>query len=163
MKKIKERWKDVVGYEGLYEVSDMGRVRNGKKRILFLRSDPNGYPNVCLCKDGVKKSYRVHRLVSRAFLGDLPEGYCTDHINRDKTDNRLCNLRYVNYQENNVRGIAVLCVVDGMEELSSIYPSKAEFCHATGNAINTIVRKKCGHGIACFPMLGFTLYDMEDV
>ena len=109
----KEVWKDVVGYEGLYMVSSMGRVkslereaniRNGGIRTcserILKQTNKNGYKQVSLCKDSHMYTYLVHRLEMLAFVGERPEGMDVDHINSIRTDNRLENLRYVSRKEN---------------------------------------------------------------
>jgi hypothetical protein len=108
-----EEWRDVPGYEGLYKVSSIGRVmrcdeykkktyKNGKKhRILKNALTPTGYPHVQLYKDNKCNDVNVHRLVSMAFLGRPKcNSHVIDHINRDKTDNRVENLRYVSISAN---------------------------------------------------------------
>lgn len=98
-----EIWKDVKGYEGIYQVSDQGRVKSlkyGEKRIL--KSCPNGigYHIVGLFLDKNVKSHYVHRLVATAFINNPDNKREVDHVNRDKNDNRACNLRWVTRQEN---------------------------------------------------------------
>ena len=109
----KETWKDVRGYEGLYEVSDLGRIRslgrtvpskNGstqrkRVRILVQEINMNGYCRVRLFdKDGHARHCQVHRLVLEAFSG--PSDLQVNHINEIKTDNRLTNLEYCTPKEN---------------------------------------------------------------
>lgn len=95
---MKEVWASVDGYENHYEVSDMGRVRSNRKVLnhFYVR----GYPIVTLCKLGVRTKKYVHRLVAEAFIGALPEGQHTDHIDRDVKNNCVDNLRYVSVGEN---------------------------------------------------------------
>jgi len=101
-----ERWLPVVGYEGLYEVSDWGRVRSiGKRRgkegrILSAPLDSVGYPHIQLSKEGKAKSFRVHRLVAEAFLGKCPITKEVDHMDGCRTNNTLVNLRYVTRSRN---------------------------------------------------------------
>ena len=104
---MSEIWRDVVGYEGWYQVSDMGRVRRvapGKStyvgRILDPKEDDHGYIRVTLHRNGTGKEGRVHRLVMAAFLGECPPGKEVNHKSGDKTDNRLENLEYTTLQEN---------------------------------------------------------------
>ena len=109
MKPTRENWRAVPGYEGTYEVSDQGRVRSldrfdycgrlqeGKFLIGNLEL---GYRKVSLSKLGRQKKFRVHRLVMLAFIGPLPEGMVTRHLNGMKDDNRLCNLQYGTQSEN---------------------------------------------------------------
>lgn len=110
-----EIWKNIVGYEGLYEVSNFGRVRSldrtvirkngviysGKGKILNQYQATNGYMQVYLYKQGVRKSQLVHRLVMVSFIGVL-ENKEVNHINEIKTDNRLVNLEYVTRSENRI-------------------------------------------------------------
>ena len=101
-----EIWKPIKDYEGLYEVSNLGRVKSlnyrgtGKERILK-NIECKGYLTVCLTKNGKQKVLKVHRLVAEVFIPN-PEGKpCIDHINTIKTDNRVENLRWVTHKENN--------------------------------------------------------------
>lgn len=102
-----ERWLPVVGYEGLYEVSSLGRVRSldrvteGKcrKRVAGVILSQavtagTGYLGVGLWRGGRQERWNVHRLVSEAFLGPRPEGMDTCHYDGDKSNNSASNLRY---------------------------------------------------------------------
>lgn len=97
-----EEWKFIEGYEGLYEVSNLGQVKNYHNNLV-LKPDvqKNGYLRVVLYKDKVRKRYLLHRLVASTFIprDDYDELHI-DHINRVKTDNSVSNLRWVTHQEN---------------------------------------------------------------
>ncbi len=100
-----EVWKDIPGYEGLYQVSDLGRVKSFKyykEKICTLILSNKGYLRLGLRKDGIRKHYKVSQLVAMAFLGHIPNGHTTvvDHINEDKLDNRLENLQLISHREN---------------------------------------------------------------
>lgn len=104
-----EQWKSVDGYVGLYEVSDLGRVRRvagGRGaiagRVLRAAVGSTGYLYVVLSRGGVEKSYTVHRLVAKAFVvnGDHGTNNVTDHLNRCRTDNRSENLRWTTHLGN---------------------------------------------------------------
>lgn len=107
-----ETWKDIEGYNGVYQVSDYGNVRstdhydcNKRNRIAGRTLKPgrknNGYLQVTLSDNfGEVKRYYVHRLVMNAFVGKCPEGYEVNHIDEDKENNALCNLEYVSHKEN---------------------------------------------------------------
>jgi hypothetical protein len=102
---MEEIWKPVVGYEGLYEVSNLGRIKSikfGKERIMKQNINSYGYCKVNLSRNGNYKTYSVHRLVLIAFRGCLDVNKICDHINRIRTDNRIDNLRWASYSENNL-------------------------------------------------------------
>ena len=107
-----EIWKDISGYEGLYLISNLGRIkslnrdwiagsgglRNHPEIILKLNIHPKGYLRITLCKNKKQKYYYVHRLVLETFIGksDLE----CNHKNSIKDDNRLENLEWVTSSEN---------------------------------------------------------------
>lgn len=98
---MSRQWRDIAGYEGLYQVSDDGKIRNAKRRR-FLRPNikKTGYAQVTLCKEGVCAYYSVHRIVASAFLANpcgLPQ---VNHKNGVKTDNRVANLEWCDAAEN---------------------------------------------------------------
>lgn len=103
-----EIWKDIEGYEGLYQVSNLGRVKslgNNKKRkdkILKPITLKTGYLQVDLCKDGKRKLYYIHRLVAQAFVpNDNPEHKTeANHINEIKTDCRASNINWLDHKRN---------------------------------------------------------------
>lgn len=103
-----EIWKDVVGYEGLYEVSSLGRVRTNyssarlKKGECLSGGNTRGYRTVILCKDGKKNAMLVHRIVAFAFLGEPPDCHrpTVNHKNMEKADNRPENLEWLSQADN---------------------------------------------------------------
>lgn len=115
----KEEWKDIKGYEGLYQVSDLGRVKslkrkvkiyNGtrivKERILKPCMGTHGYSMVSLSINDKKKTFKVHKLVALAFLNHKPSGHkiVIDHIDSNKNNNSLDNLQLISNRENVVKG-----------------------------------------------------------
>lgn len=98
---MSERWLPVKGYEGLYEVSDLGRFRNSKRmKLKKTTPDKFGYLQVRLCKDGIPATKLAHRLVLEAFVGPCPEGMETRHLDGDPTNNKVCNLAWGTVEEN---------------------------------------------------------------
>jgi len=105
--KGKEQFKDVKGYEGLYEVSNHGRVFShyGKGKILSSCKTSSGYKLVNLVKDGIKKDVNVHRLVANAFIDNPLGKRCVNHIDGNKTNNSVDNLEWVTERENTQHAI----------------------------------------------------------
>lgn len=99
-----ERWLPVVGYEGLYEVSDLGRVRSYARssvpRIRKLGAHKTGHPQLTLHSGGIRVTRLVHQLVAEAFIGPRPEGQEVRHRNGRETDNRWTNLEYATQSRN---------------------------------------------------------------
>jgi hypothetical protein len=100
-----ETWRDVPGYEGVYRVSDAGRVQRwlrSRQRWKPVKGwvDRLGYHRVCLCSGGSGKFIRVHQLVLMAFVGPPPPDHECCHGNGVRTDNRLENLRWGTRVEN---------------------------------------------------------------
>ena len=103
-----EQWRDVVGYEGYYQVSNLGRVKsltrvvrhpNGglrrlKSRYLQLTPNARGYLRVGLSKSGIVRTLEIHRVVAGAFLGPCPENQQVRHGPNGKLDNSVSNLCY---------------------------------------------------------------------
>ena len=104
---MKEKWKDIFGYEGLYEISSHGRVRSShadKSLILKLRKNRHGYIIVTLSKDSVLKTKQVGRVLALHFIpnpGQLP---LVNHIDEDKTNNTVSNLEWMTHKENTNHG-----------------------------------------------------------
>ena len=105
-----EEWRDITGYEGSYQISNLGQVkslnrtdttgRSVKEKILKGTLNKDGYLCVDFKKDGKRKSFRVHRLVAEAFIPNFENKPCVDHINTIRDDNRVENLRWVTHKEN---------------------------------------------------------------
>lgn len=118
-----EEWRDIEGYEGLYQISNEGRVkslnyhrRSGEEKIMKARADRYGYMYISLCENGKHKTHKVHRLVANAFIpnpDNLPQ---VNHKDEDKTNNNIVlnsdgsidedksNLEWVTAKENSNYG-----------------------------------------------------------
>jgi len=158
--KMREHWKDIPGFEGRYQVSDLGRVkslpfmqryllRNGleafrrtKEKIRKLKSINSGYLTVSLWLDDEETTALVHRLVAAAFV--LGEGETVNHKDGVKRNNAASNLEWASYTDNHLHAVAmglnkqavrVVCPATGI-----VYPSisqaerAAHVCHSTISA-----------------------------
>lgn len=117
----KEIWKDIKGYEDLYQISNYGRVKRLEKEIItnykygsyssikkekFLKtSKQNGYKIVSLRKDSKNKSCYLHRLIAETFISNPKNKPQVNHINGNKLDNRVDNLEWVTCKENNIHAL----------------------------------------------------------
>lgn len=100
---MSECWLPVADWEGLYEVSDLGRVHSVKRDIIRRpQLAKTGYQTIMLTRPGQRITVLVHRLVLEAFVGPCPEGMLCCHGEGGPTDNRLTNLRWDTPTENNL-------------------------------------------------------------
>lgn len=112
---MEEEWRDIKGYEGLYQVSNTGKVRSlnyrktGREKLLKPQTDKNGYLFVGIRKNGKRKFKKIHRLVAEAFLdnpNNLPE---VNHKDENPSNNCVFNIEYcdhkynINYGTRNIR------------------------------------------------------------
>ena len=118
---MQEVWKDIKGYEGLYQVSNLGRarsldryVRNGtsnknikRGKILKPCATRDGYLQLNLIKNKKKKVSTVHRLVAKAFIVNFENKPCVNHIDGNKQNNNVENLEWVTYSENTIHAIKI--------------------------------------------------------
>ncbi|WP_337970148.1 NUMOD4 domain-containing protein [Virgibacillus salexigens] len=103
---MREMWKDINGYDVLYQVSNYGRVWSNKtNRIMKHHNDHLGYARLILRKNNQSFSHYVHRLVAEAFLINKNEFPCVNHIDEDPKNNRSDNLEWCTHQYNSTYGI----------------------------------------------------------
>ena len=112
-----EVWRDIQGYEGLYQVSNKGRVKSVerydslgravKERILYQHKEKKGYMRVSLSKFGIQSYFKVHRLVANAFIENHDKLPQINHIDEDKCNNTVSNLEWCTNQYNSSYGTRV--------------------------------------------------------
>ena len=141
-----EHWKSIAGYEGLYEVSDLGRVKSlwyGKDKILKPQNNTHGYLQVGLSKDGQKKTSLVHRLVADEFVPNPNNLTTVNHKDEVKTNNVASNLEWMSQKDNINYGTRNKRVAESLSkkvqmfdkftgELLATFPSLMEAERVTG-------------------------------
>ena len=111
---MKEEWKPIEGYEGLYEVSNLGRVKSIERNVPFRGSsitmhgkvlkpyaNENGYCFVVLYQNTRQKRHKIHRLVAETFIPNPEKKKCINHVDGNKKNNRVDNLEWCTHSENN--------------------------------------------------------------
>jgi len=175
---MNEVWKNIVGYEGKYQVSSFGQVRSidridasGKKRkgrLLKPCKDKDGYLYVGLSDGGVTIR-RIHKLVAEAFIGSCPNGHQVNHKDENKTNNRIENLEYVTAKQNinygtgikrraEKRGSAV-CQLSKSGDVIAKYRSLREAAKETGIDFRNI--RKCCIGEKYYKTAGGYIWKYE--
>lgn len=141
----RRKWRDIKGYEGLYQVSNLGEVRSlnygrtGKTRILKPRDNGIGYKTVTLSKNGKIKNFFIHRLVAEAFIpnpNNLPQ---VNHKDEDKANNIWTNLEWCNHEYN--------CNYGTRNEKMSRTKGKSIKCITTGETFNSIKEASRYYGV----------------
>lgn len=98
---MKEIWKDIAGYEGLYMVSNIGNIYSCRnKRNLKLPLNASGYPHVILCDGKSRRTFKVHRIVAEAFIPNEDNKPCINHIDSNRQNNNVKNLEWCTQKEN---------------------------------------------------------------
>ena len=138
---MKEIFMDIKGYEGSYQVSNLGNIRNNKGRIMKQRKDRYGYMRISFRKDGNLKTYYVHRLVLQAFKANPDNKPHVNHLDENKENNNLNNLAWSTAAENNSWGTKNSRanetkrkngVFDKLAKNNNLNPPKKVLCITTG-------------------------------
>ena len=149
---MKEEWRDIKGYEGKYQVSNLGRVKslkdnhgNYREKILDIKPNKKGYLRIELSLYGKKKKFQVHRLVAQSFIpnpNNLPE---VNHKDENKQNNCVYNLEWCTHQYNSNYGTRILRASNthkGKKHLSNSYSnnycSRKVMCVTTDRDFNCI-------------------------
>lgn len=114
-----EIWKSVLNYEGIYEISNLGNIKSldrkipdGRKENSFrikkgntIKASKLKYSQVILCKNKIRKAHLLHRIVATAFLENKENKPCVNHKDLNKQNNKVDNLEWCTYSENNIHAI----------------------------------------------------------
>ena len=156
---MREEWKDIEGYEGMYQVSNKGNVKSLERKvwdsrgyyrtvtekILKTGESGRGYLIVVLCKNGKMKTCKVHRLVAEAFLENpqgLPE---VNHLSEDKTDNSLENLEWVSHKYNCSYGTRIKRIAEANSKALTNHPKLSKSVIAISKVSGLITEFKSIH------------------
>lgn len=96
----KEIWKDIKDYEGIYKISNTGKIWSCKRKIEMKQKLSKGYLLIGLYKEGIQKTFSVHRLVSKAFIENPLDKKEVNHIDENKINNKASNLEWCTSKEN---------------------------------------------------------------
>lgn len=147
-----EIWKDVSEYKGYYEVSNYGRLRRkNTSKILKYKKHRDGYYMVNISANTERKTLQVHRAVAKAFVSNIENLPCVNHINENKNDNRAVNLEWCTVAYNNSYGSRVGRVYVGVKQICTetgkvlnIFPSisdAANFIKSSASVISNVINK----------------------
>lgn len=173
-----EIWKDIPNYEGLYQASNFGRIRSldreviqwnrfdnikaiYKGKILSIGINGRGYLNCTLTKNGKSKTKLVHRLIAMTFLDDFNKNLTVDHIDCNKFNNKIDNLRMVTLKENiqlsyenNLHKFRKVGKYDLQDNLLEIYESVAD-ASRKNNCSSQLIKNCCDNKKHCKTGNGF--------
>lgn len=144
-----EKWREVLGYEGLYKVSNLGRIKS-RNKLKVQQDNGRGYLVVHLNKNGKPKWHLVHRLVAQAFIDNPQNKPTVNHKDGDRTNNKAINLEWATYSENNSHSYrsngrkSAVAKPIYLVETGEIYSSSYEASRKTGISQSSINR--CANG-----------------
>ena len=180
---MKEIWKDIEGYEGLYQVSNLGTVTSLDREVIQFNRFKNikriykgknlskkitnrGYLSVALTKNGISKYFLIHRLVAKTFLQNFEENMTIDHIDCNKLNNNVENLRIVTLKkniqlsyENKLHNLKKVRQLDLNGNLLNIYDSVAS-ASKTLQCSYQLIKNCCDKKPHCLTGKGF-LWEYE--
>lgn len=110
-----EIWKDIEGFEGLYQVSNYGRVKGLKTNTILKPNEHTGYLRVQLSKNGKQTNHFIHRLVARTFIPNPENKPEVNHKDADKKNNHVENLEWVTSKENSRHAVQQGLIKNGSE------------------------------------------------
>lgn len=172
-KKVMEIWKDIKGYEGYYQVSNLGRVkslntrlkyrygyRTRKGRILKPSISHKGYFKITLSKNNKSRNATIHRTVAQAFIPNPENKPCTNHKNGIKTDNRVENLEWCTISENTQHAYdtGLKVTSEKLKEINRIRVSKRVINIRSGKCYRSLKEASEDTGIT-YDILRYNLRD----
>ena len=153
-----EIWKDIEGYNGDYQVSNLGRVKSLKKqigrketeRIMTPSTTYQGYSRVVLIRDKKPKIYSVHRLVAEAFIPKIEGKPIVDHLDGNRRNNKVENLRWCTFSENSQNSMKLkgskrynsVSVKDNFGNVFDSYRQAGRFWGISPNTVKNDCKKK---------------------
>ena len=159
---MNEEWRDIEGYEGLYQVSNLGRVKSlnynhtKSEKILKSSIEGRGYKTVTLYKNGIQKTYKIHKLVAQHFIPNPDNLMCINHKDENKLNNNVENLEWCTTRYNNIYGTRikraakskskkVKCITTN-EKFNSIKEASEKYNIYNGDIVNCCKKKRKSAG-----------------
>ena len=167
-----EIWKDVIGYKGFYQVSNLGRIRSLdrtvergcsylpiKGKVLTGHINGDGYHFIGLCKNNIRKFLAIHRIVAQAFIKNKYDKPCIDHIDGNRLNNNVENLQWCTNKENMNNPISIKRMSKSLKGRSFSKTHKEKIGLANRNRTDQSknvakIDKTSGKTIKVYPSLG---------
>lgn len=149
---MEEIWKDIRGYEGLYQVSNLGRVKRENK-LLRLNTNTYGYKHITLSKNNVQKTAVIHKLVADAFIENPHSKPQINHKDGNKENNTVANLEWVTQGDNNRHAVKTMLrkskkilLVDGDDNTIREFNNRMEINDFLGRDVCQDLITRCCNG-----------------